>query len=338
MNSLPEWITANRIIITFLVLFLFIPVLVLLLPSSSNIYEQMSSNRRKSVALCAFFIILIFTLALLFEEVAPGARIVALPLALVFATLGPLIGYYNSDKIILRMSAARPATREEHLFLKNTVEGLSIAAGIPQPKLYVIEDTAPNAFATGRNPEHAVIAVTTGLLQKLNRREIEGVLAHEMSHIKNYDTLLGSVAVVLVGVVALLSDWMFRTFWYAPRRSRRRDRSGGRGGGQAQAIILVLAIVMAILAPIIAQLLRLAVSRRRELLADAHGAFLTRYPEGLASALAKLDADTEPLEVANKSTAHLYIINPLREHASFLNNMFSTHPSTQERIAALRAM
>ncbi|MBI4721010.1 MAG: M48 family metallopeptidase [Chitinivibrionia bacterium] len=300
-------------------------------------YEQMSWNRRKSFALCAFFVILIFILALLFEEVAPGARIIALPLAIIFATLGPLVGYYNSDKIILKMSAARPATREEHLFLQNTVEGLAIAAGIPTPKLYVIEDTAPNAFATGRNPEHGVIAVTTGLLQKLNRREIEGVLAHEMSHIKNYDTLLGSLAVVLVGVVALLSDWMLRNFWRTSRGRRRAGRSGGRGG-QAQAIVLVLAIIMAILAPIIAQLLRLAVSRRRELLADAHGAFLTRYPDGLASALEKLDADTEPLEVANKSTAHLYIVNPLREHAGLLNNLFSTHPSTRERIAALRAM
>jgi heat shock protein HtpX len=237
------------------------------------------------------------------------------------------------------MSGARLADVEEHShpFLKNTVEGLAIAAGIPKPKLYIIEDTAPNAFATGRNPEHGVIAVTTGLLQKLNRRELEGVLAHEMSHIKNYDTLLSSIAVILVGVVALLSDWMLRSFWYAPRRGRR-SRSSRSGGGQAQVLILAIAIVMAILAPIVAQLLRLAVSRKREFLADAGGAFLTRYPDGLASALGKLDADTEPLEVANKSTAHLYIINPLREHASFLNNLFSTHPSTQERIAALQRM
>ncbi|UCD58252.1 MAG: M48 family metallopeptidase, partial [Candidatus Hydrogenedentota bacterium] len=212
-----------------------------------------------------------------------------------------------------------------------------IAAGIPNPTLYIIDDTAPNAFATGRNPEHGVIAVTTGLLQKLNRRELVGVLAHEMSHIKNYDTLLSSIAVILVGVIALLSDWMLRSFWFRPRRGGR-SRSSRSGGGQAQVVILVIAIIMAILAPIVAQLLRLAVSRRREFLADANGAFLTRYPDGLASALQKLDADTEPLEVANKSTAHLYIINPLREHSSFLNNLFSTHPSTQERIAALRRM
>jgi len=307
------------------------------MPVSANLYEQMSANRRKSIALCVFFILIVFILALLFEEIAPGARIVAFPLAVVIATVGPLVGYYNSDKIILRMSRARPATREEHRFLMNTIEGLAIAAGTPVPKLYVIEDTAPNAFATGRNPDHGVIAVTTGLLQKLNRRELEGVLAHEMSHIKNYDILIDSIAVILVGVVALLSDWMLRTFRYGPRRSRGASRSRG-GGGQAQAIILLLALITAILAPLIAQLLRLAVSRKREFLADASGAFLTRYPEGLASALEKLDADTEPLEVANKSTAHLYIVNPLREHASLLNNLFSTHPPTQERVAALRRM
>lgn len=337
MSGLPEWITAGRVILAFLILFLFVPLLVLLVPVSTNMYEQMSGNRRKSIALCAFFILLIFILALLFGEIAPGARTVLLPLALVVATVSPLVSYYNSDKIILKMSRARPADREEHAFLKNTVEGLAIAAGVPAPKLYVIEDTAPNAFATGRNPEHGVIAVTTGLMQKLNRRELEGVLAHEMSHIKNYDTLLSSIAVILVGVVALLSDWMLRSFWYAPRRRRSSGRSRG-GGGQAQAIIVALAIVMAVLAPLVAQMLRLAVSRRREFLADAGGAFLTRFPEGLASALGKLDADTEPLEVANKSTAHLYIINPLREHASFLNNLFSTHPATRERIAALRQM
>jgi heat shock protein HtpX len=262
-----------------------------------------------------------------------------LPLALVVATVGPVVSYYNSDKIILRMSHARPADIEEHTHahLKNTVEGLAIAAGIPKPRLYIIEDTAPNAFATGRNPEHGVIAVTTGLLQKLNRRELEGVLAHEMSHIKNYDILLGSISVILVGVIALLSDWLLRSFWH-PSRGRRRSRSSSKGGGQAQLIVLIIAIVMAVLAPIVAQLLRLAVSRKREFLADASGAMLTRYPEGLASALKKLDADTEPLEVANKSTAHLYIINPLREHASFLNNLFSTHPDTKERIAALQSM
>jgi heat shock protein HtpX len=339
MSGLPEWLTANRMILAFVLLFLFLPVFILLAPISSNLYEQMSGNRRKSIALCAFFILLIFALALVFEEVSPGARTIALPIALVFATVGPLVSYYNSDKIILRMSKARPAGVEmsTHAHLKNTVEGLAIAAGMPKPKLYIIDDTAPNAFATGRNPEHGVIAVTTGLLEKLNRQELEGVIAHEMSHIKNYDTLLSSIAVILVGVVALLSDWMLRSFWYGGRR-RRRSSSSRSGGGQAQIIFVVIAIVLAILAPIVAQLLRLAVSRKREFLADASGAHLTRYPDGLASALEKLNKDTEPLEVANKSTAHLYIINPLREHASLLNNLFSTHPDTKERITALKRM
>ena len=338
MNSLPEWLTANRLALAFLTLFLFLPVLVLFWPVSSNLYEQMSGNRRKSIALCAFFILLVFILALLFREVAPGSAPILLPLALIFATVGPLISYYNSDKIILKMSKARPAVIEEqsHPYLKHAVEGLAIAAGIPEPKLYVIEDSAPNAFATGRNPEHGVIAVTTGLLDKLNRHELEGVIAHEMAHIKNYDTLLSSIAVILVGVVSLLSDWMLRSFRYG--RRGRRSSSSRSGGGQAQLVILVIAIVLALLAPIVAQLRRLAVSRKRVFLADASAAHLTRFPEGLAGALAKLHDDTEPLEVANKSTAHLYIINPLREHASFLNNLFSTHPDTEERIAALKRM
>ncbi len=338
MNGLPEWLTAGRIILGSLILLLVIPVLILVMPVSTNLYEQMSGNRRKSIALCAFFILLIFILALLFNEVAPGIGVIMMPLAVIVATVGPLVSYYNSDKIILRMSKARPAVIEEetHPYLKHAVEGLAIAAGIPKPKLYVIEDSAPNAFATGRNPEHGVIAVTTGLLDKLDRHELEGVIAHEMSHIKNYDTRLSSIAVILVGVVALMSDWMLRSFWYSPRRGRRSG--GSQGGGKGQLIVVAIAIIMAILAPIVAQLLRLAVSRKREFLADASAAHLTRYPEGLSSALKKLDADTEPLEVANKSTAHLYIINPLREHASFLNNMFSTHPPMKDRIAALESM
>ena len=338
MTGLPEWLTTNRITLVVLVLFLVLPVLVLLLPLSSNLYEQMSGNRRKSIALCAFFILLILILALAFEELYPGSRMIVLPLALVFATIGPIISYYNSDKIILRMSNARPAEVEEqaHPHLKHVVEGLAIAAGIPKPSLYVIDDTAPNAFATGRNPEHGVIAVTTGLLDKLDRHELEGVIAHEMSHIKNYDILLSSIAVILVGVISLLSDSLLRGFRFG--RRGRRSRSSRSGGGQAQIIFVVIAIILAIMAPVVAQLLRLAVSRKREFLADASGAHLTRYPEGLASALDKLDKDTEPLEVANKSTAHLFIINPLREHASFVNNLFSTHPDTRERIAALKRM
>jgi heat shock protein HtpX len=337
MNTTPEWLTLDRIILFILIVFLFVPVLVLLVPTPANLYEQMAANRRKSVALCAFFILLILALGFVFGEVAPEARAFILPLAVLISIVGPTVSYYNSDKIILKMSKARPATREENLFLQNTVEGLAIAAGVPPPKIFVIEDTAPNAFATGRNPEHGVIAVTTGLLAKLDRRELEAVLAHEMSHIKNYDILLGSLAVVLVGVVALLSDWMLRSMRFG-RYQRRRSAPSRRAGGQGGAIIIIIALLLALMAPVAAQLLRLAVSRKRELLADANGAFLTRYPEGLVNALKKLYDDPEPLEVANKSTAHLYIVNPLREYGGFLNHFFSTHPPIEERIAALQRM
>jgi heat shock protein HtpX len=244
--------------------------------------------------------------------------------------------YYASDKIVLAISRARPVKKEDFPYLYNVVEGLAIAAGLPKPRCYVIDDTAPNAFASGRNPENAVIVVTTGLLQKLNRAELEGVIAHEMSHIKNYDVLVQTLAVVMVGVVALLSDWTLRTFFWGGGRRRSRDQSGG--GGNAAAVFIVVALVLAILSPIVAQLLRLAISRKREFLADANGALLTRYPPGLASALKKLAADREPLEAANKATAHLYIVNPLKNIKGRVNKLFSTHPPIEERVAALEKM
>jgi heat shock protein HtpX len=215
------------------------------------------------------------------------------------------------------------------------VENLCIGAGLPMPKVYVIEDGSPNAFATGRDPDHAVVCVTRGLLQKLDHLELEGVIAHELSHIGNYDIRLMTVVVVLVGVIALLADFMLRlTIWGAGGRSSNRSRSSGYGA----LIIYAVAIIAIILAPIAAQLIKLALSRQREYLADASAAELTRYPEGLARALEKIAADTDPLEEANKATAHLYICNPLHEHSSFLNNLFSTHPPIEERIAILRAM
>jgi heat shock protein HtpX len=232
----------------------------------------------------------------------------------------------------LAISRARPLRKEECPHLFYAVEGLSIAAGIPKPRVYVIEDSAPNAFATGRNPGHAVVCVTTGLVQKLNRLELEGVIAHEMSHIKNYDILLGSLVVVMVGVVVLISDFILRTFIWGDRR-RRSD-----GGGQGATILIIVGLLLAVLAPIIAQLIRLAISRRREFLADAAGAMLTRYPKGLADALRKLDADREPLEAANKATAHMYIVNPLQEVRGVVNRMFSTHPTVADRIKALESM
>jgi len=249
---------------------------------------------------------------------------------LLIALFISLITFYGGHKMVLGISHAKPVDRKENPYLANVVEGLAIAAGVPAPKAYIIEDSAPNAFATGRSPENSAIAVTTGLLDKLNRLELEGVIGHEMSHIKNYDIRYATLVVLLVGTVALLSDWMRRSFFYRGRRSRK----GGAGGG----IIILLALLLAILAPIVAQLIRLAISRQREYLADANGAHLTRYPEGLASALEKISKDKELLEVANKATAHLYIINPLLEHRGKLNDLFSTHPPVKDRIKRLRSM
>jgi len=298
------------------------------------VYEQIASNKRRSFLLVFFFLALIFLLAWLFEQMV-GMGTEGLIFALILA-VGMTVGsYYYSDKIVLAMSKARPVTKEEFPYLYNVVEGLTIAAGLSPPRCYVIDDTAPNAFATGRNPKNSVIVVTTGLLDKLNRVELEGVIAHEMSHIKNYDVLLQTLVVVMVGIVALLSDWMRRTFWWGGGRRRSSDRGKGSGGA---AIILALALIMAILSPLIAQLIRFAVSRKREFLADANGALLTRYPPGLASALRKISADKEPLEAANKATAHLYIVNPLKDIRGPVNRLFSTHPPIEERIAALEKM
>lgn len=294
-------------------------------------WEQITANRVKTAVLVSLFVIFVMFLGWLFGRTTvwgPAAPIVAA----IIAGVAAFAGYYNSDKMVLAISHARPVSKSEFPFLHNTVEGLAIAAGVPKPKVYVIDDSAPNAFATGRNPQHAAIAVTTGLLDKLNRTELEGVVAHEMSHIADYDTLLMTITVVMVGTVALVSDWMLRTFFWGGRRRRVQ------GGGQAGAIILIVALLLAILSPLIAQLIRLAISRRREYLADANGAKLTRYPEGLASALEKISRDTEPLEVANKATAHLYIINPLKEHGGGMNSLFSTHPPIEKRIEILRSM
>ena len=294
-------------------------------------YEQIASNKRKSFLLVFCFIAFIFLLAWLFEQLA-GMGTSGLVLALVIASISAFASYYASDKIVLAISRARPVTKEEYPYLYNVVEGLAIAAGIPAPRCYVIEDTAPNAFATGRNPKNSVICVTTGLLEKMNRVELEGVISHEMSHIKNYDVLVQTLTVVMVGVIALMSDWILRSFLWGGRRR------GGRDKGGAGAILIVVGLVLAVLSPIISQLIRLAISRKREFLADASGAMLTRYPPGLASALRKLDADTEPLEAANKATAHLYIVNPLKDIKGKVNRLFSTHPPIEERIAALEKM
>lgn len=298
------------------------------------VYDRIGANRRSTFLLLAVFILFVgaFLVAM---GIVLGLPLPFAPFLIVPVIIYALFSYYASMGVTLAVSQAHEVTREQEPELYRTVENLCIGAGLPLPKIYVIEDGSPNAFATGRDPNHAVVCVTRGLLQKMDHLELEGVIAHELSHIGNYDIRLMTLVVVLVGVVALLADFMFRfTIWGAGGRAGNRERSGG----SAVLIIYAIALIAAILAPIAAQLIRLALSRQREYLADASAALLTRYPEGLARALEKIAADTDPLEAANKATAHLYIASPLMEHQSFLNNLFSTHPPIEKRIALLRAM
>lgn len=255
-------------------------------------------------------------------------------IAVIFSVASSFVSYYWGDKMVLAMSGARPADRKGDFDFFTVAENLAIAAGLPKPKLYVIEDTAMNAFATGRDPEHAVICATTGIISKLERRELEGVIAHELSHIKNYDIRLMAVVAVLVGTIAFLADMFMRSLWWG---GHRRDRDEDKGVGQ---LLLVVGIVLAIVSPIIASLIQLAVSRKREYLADASAAYLTRYPEGLARALEKLGKDKEVLEAATNATAHLYITNPFKgkEFGAWFAGLFNTHPPLTERIKALRSM
>ena len=271
------------------------------------------------------FLIVVIGLGWLFSQVWGNPSI--LYIAVVFAVLMNFFSYWYSDKIVVKLAGARSASRQEFFNLYTIVENLSITAGLPMPKIYVIDDSAPNAFATGRDEKHAVVAVTTGLLQLLDKTELEGVIAHELSHIGNRDMLVATVAVVLVGFVAILSDIFLR--------SRLHNFSGGGNRkGNAGALLLVLALATAILAPIGATLLQLAISRKREFLADASGALLTRYPEGLASALQKIGGSSAPLRRASSATAHLYLANPFGARRS-LSNLFMTHPPIEARITAL---
>ena len=254
-------------------------------------------------------------------------------MAVIFSVVSSFISYYWGDRIVLAMSGARPADRKRDFDLFTVAENLAIAAGLPKPKLYVIDDTAMNAFATGRDPKHAVVCATTGLMSKLERRELEGVIAHELAHIKNFDTRLMAIVAVLVGTVAYLADMFLRSMWWG----RGRDRDEDRGTGQ---ILAVVVIVLAIVTPIVATLIQLAISRRREYLSDASAVDLTRYPEGLARALEKLGSDREVLEAATNATAHLYIVNPFKgkQFAAWFSGLFNTHPPLKERIKVLRAM
>ena len=293
-------------------------------------FEDIKKNKIKS-----WFIVLLFLafIAVIVYYICMALDLgeLSIIIAMIFAILSTWGSYYYSDKIVLKLNNARPATKEEDLKLVNILESLVISAGLPEkPQLYVIEDAQPNAFATGRNPKHAVICVTTGLLEKLDYYELEGVLAHEMSHIKNYDILLSAVVSVMVGFVVILSDWFTRISFYGGRRGRDRDNDNN-----GNAIIMLIGLIFLILAPIFGQLMQLAISRKREFLADATAIEFTRNPDGLISALEKISADPNELKVANKATENMYIANPFRNKKKS-SDLWSTHPSTEARIEALR--
>lgn len=299
-------------------------------------YTQVSTNRLKTWLIMFFFsafvtsVVFIFAAAQGFDY--PSALSIS-GIALIIAGIMNFFSYYNSDKLVMAISRAKQIQKKDHPEVFRVMENLSIASGLPMPKVYIIDDSAPNAFATGRDPKHASIAFTTGILDKLNKLELEGVAAHELSHVGNYDTRLMTVVSILVGMVALAADFFLRMSFYS-----RGDRDDDRGGN---AIFMILGIVMAILAPIIATLIQLAISRKREYLADASGALLTRNPDSLADALIKISNDKEPLEVANKATAHLYISDPLKNQKGAITlfaGLFQTHPPIADRVKALRAM
>jgi heat shock protein HtpX len=310
------------------------------------IWDRIDANKWRTLLLIASFVVLtalffasIGTVIAVFAGVDPEVDLtltlqIAGATGLVATVVG-VIMYYSATAAVLSISGGHKVTIRQEPELYRIVENLSIGSGLPMPTVWVIEDSAPNAFAAGRDPERAHVAVTRGLLDKLEKRELEAVMAHEMSHIGNYDIRIMTTAAVVVGLMALLADVMLRFTWYGAggRRSNR-----GKGGGYVALAILAVAIFFIVLSPFIASALRFAVSRQREFLADASGALLCRNPDALADALEKIAADPEPLEVANKATAHLYIENPLKEHKSFLNGLFATHPPVGERIKLLRAM
>jgi len=304
-------------------------------------YTEIASNKRKSWILIGLFIIVTTLIGWVFSQALGNPAI--LYIAGVFAVVYAWISYFNSDKIALAASRAKKISKADAPDLYRVVENLAITAGLPTPTIYIITDDAPNAFATGRDPAHSVVCVTTGLLDRLDKTELEGVIAHELSHVGNYDIRFMGLVVVLVAIIALLSDFFLRfAFWGG--MGRRNNNSGG-DGGQIQLIFICVGIALAILAPIIGMLIQLAVSRKREYLADASGVMLTRYPEGLANALRKISDDTKPLKEANKATASLYIVNPFRAniqggHGSrgWMANLFSTHPPINDRIARLEHM
>ena len=300
---------------------------------ATHLYSFRDSNIRKTWAIVALFFVVVIGVGWVFSYVYQDPAI--LYIAVVISVVMNVSAYWGSDTLVLSLTHAQEASPQQYKEIYNILENLTIATGLPMPKLYIIKDASPNAFATGRNPSHAVIALTTGIIDLLDRSELEGVIAHELSHVKNYDMLVSTVMVVLAGFLALVSDFFLRTLWF--RGSGDRDNKGS--------ILMLVGIVAAILAPIAGTLIRLAVSRKREYLADASGALITRYPEGLASALEKISA-APPLQKARNATAHLFFVNPLKEDTSrklkggahFFAKMFMTHPPIEERIKKLREL
>jgi heat shock protein HtpX len=317
--------------------------------------DLIAENKRNSVLLvivsCLFTTAVILVLCLgIIAYVAPDVlwnldwsqALLVGALAGAFSLLLAGLGYLSGSNLVLAVSGARPIRHQDDPELFNVVEEMAIAAGVPMPRVYLIDDPAPNAFATGRDPQHAVVAITSGLRAKLTRDELQGVIAHEMSHVRNYDIRLMLLLAVLVGTIAMLADLFMQMLWFAPggryRGGRSRDRDDRGGGGAVVLILVILALILALLAPLVAQIIQLAVSRQREYLADASAVELTRYPQGLASALRRIDADSAVLRHANRGTAHLYIANPVRKFADRAETLFASHPPIKDRIRRLEAL
>lgn len=313
--------------------------------------DLIAANKRNSVVLVAIFILFTAAVAVVLSmglmvmmdegasvQVDLTRSLIVGIIAMVVSFFLALFSYYEGDKMVLAISGAKPIAHKDDPQLYNVVEEMAIAAGVPMPSVYLINDPAPNAFATGRDPEHAAIAITSGLRKKLNREELQGVIAHEMSHIRNFDIRLMLLMAVLIGTIVMLADVFWQMLRFGGSGSSNRRRDSGKGGGAIMAVIFIIAVLLAILAPILAQIIQLAVSRQREYLADATGVQLSRNPSGLASALRKIDDDPHELKTANRGTAHLYIANPIKKFEARANSIFASHPPIKDRIQRLEAL
>lgn len=296
-------------------------------------YNQIDSNKRKTAGLIVLFVAVVMLIGWAFSQLT-DAGYAGVVIAGIIAFFIALFGYYKGDKIALLTAGAKgPIEKSQNPYLYRLIENLTITAGLPMPKVYIIPDPAINAFATGRDPKNASIAVTQGAIEKLENEELEGVLAHELAHVKNYDIRLMTVVIVLVGLIALLSDWFLRIQFWGGGKHKNNNQ-----GGQIQAILMIIGLILLILSPLIGKLIQLAISRKREFLADASGSLLTRYPEGLAKALEKIKIENAPLKRANNATAHLYIASPFGRTKHAMAKLFATHPPIDQRISILRSM